>query len=144
MVSDTWYAEIESTIYTHLEYKLVLSGIAPFPNLNCTTSSQSETIENITDFPALYIHLLPPVEMGNDLHNEDVAAINATIELQIFSDKSESECRKIITAAIREMKKLHFNVAMFPDPQTADKRYFAIARFTRVIAAGDQDIVPQE
>lgn len=144
MVSETWYSEIESTIYTHLEYKLVLSGTAPFPNLNCTTSSQSETIENITDFPALYVHLLPPVEMGNDLCNVDVAAIRTTVELQAFSDKSESECRKIITAAIQEMKKLHFNVAMFPDPQTVDKRYYAIARFTRVIAAGDQDIVPQE
>ena len=144
MVSETWYSEIESTIYTHLEYRLSLSALAPFPGLNCTTSSQSETIENITDFPALYVHLLPAVEVGNDLYNVDVTAIRATIELQAFSDKSESECRKIITAAIQEMKKLHFNVVMLPDPQTVDKRYFAIARFTRIIAGGDQDIVLQE
>lgn len=144
MVSETWFSEIESTIYTDLEYKLALSVSAPFPNLNCTTSSQSETIENITDFPALYVHLLPPVEIGSDLYNDTIAALRVTIELQVFSDKSESECRKIMNAAILEMKRLHFNVTMFPDAQTVNKRYYAIARFNRVIGAADQDIVPTE
>lgn len=144
MVSETWFSEIESTIYTHLQYRLAGEYDAPFPNLNCTTSSQNESLENVSDFPTLYIHMLPPLEIGNDLTNEDVCAINATIELQVFSDKSESECRKIMSSAILEMKVLHFNVAMLPDPQTADKKYYAIARFNRVIASGDQDIVPQE
>ena len=45
---------------------------------------------------------------------------------------------------IKEIKKLHFNISMFPDPQTVDKKYFAIARFTRVIAGGDADIVSKE
>ena len=117
---------------------------APYPSLNCTTSSQNESVENIDDFPALYVHLLPPVELGNDLYNEVIAALRATVELQVFSDNSEDECRQIMNACIREMKKLHFNISMFPDPQTADKKYFAIARFTRIVAAGDADIVPQE
>lgn len=143
MISDVWYSEIESTLYTHLQYKLADMVGAPYPQLNCTTSSQSESIDNIDIFPTLYIHMLSPIEIGNDLRNEQVAAVNATIELQVFSDVSESECRKIITSAVQEMKSLHFNVAMFPDPQTADKKYFAIARFTRVIASGDQDIVPR-
>lgn len=144
MISDTWYSEIESTIFTLLQYVLVEKDDAPYPTLNCTTSSQNESLENVDDFPALYVHLLPPMEMGNDLHNEDVTAIRATLELQVFSDQSENECRQIMNACIREMKKLHFNISMFPDPQTADKKYFAIARFTRVIAGGDADIVPEE
>lgn len=144
MVSDTWYSDIESTIYTLLEYQLVDKSNAPYPKLNCTTSSRVESIDNISDFPTLYIHLLPPTETGNDLFNQDVVAIRATIELQVFSDKSESECRKIITSCIKEMKKLRFNVSLFPDPQTADKKYYAIARFNRIIASGDSEIVPQE
>lgn len=144
MISETWYSEIESTIFTLLQYVLVEKEGAPYPLLNCTTSSQNESLENVDDFPALYVHLLPPVEMGNDLCNEDITALRATVELQIFSDQSENECRKIMDACIREMKKLHFTIPMFPDPQTADKKYFAIARFSRVIAGGDAEIVPKE
>ncbi len=144
MVSETWFTEIESTIFTLLQYVLVEKVDAPYPTLNCTTSSQNESLENVDDFPALYVHLLPPVEMGQTLLNDDVTAIRATFEFQVFSDESESECRRIMDACIKEMKKLHFNIPMFPDPQTQDKKYFAIARFSRVIAGGDIDIVPQE
>lgn len=144
MISETWFSEIESTIFTLLQYVLVEKADAPYPTLNCTTSSQNESLENVDDFPALYVHLLPPIEMGNDLRNEVVAAINATVELQVFSDQSEKECREIMNACILEMKRLHFNINMFPDPQTVDKKYFAIARFNRVIASGDSDIVPKE
>ena len=144
MVSETWYSEIESTIFTLLQYVLVEKDGAPYPTLNCTTSSQNETLENVDDFPALYVHLLPLIELGNDLLNEDVNAVRATLELQVFSDDSERECREIMNVCIKEMKKLHFNISMFPDPQTQSKKYFAIARFTRVIGGGDSDIVPQD
>ena len=144
MISDTWYSEIESSVFTLLQYVLVEKVDAPYPTLNCTTSSENESLENVDDFPALYVHLLPPLEMGNDLFNEDVTALRVTVELETFSDNSEDECRKIMNACIREMKKLHFNVSMFPDPQTVDKKYFAIARFTRMVAGGDADIVPKE
>ena len=144
MISDTWYSEIESTIFTLLQYVLVEKEDAPYPTLNCTTSSQNETLENVDDFPALYVHVLPLLEMGNDLYNVDVSAVRATVELQVYSDTSENECRKIHNVCIAELKKLHFNVSMFPDPQTSDKKYFAVARFTRVIAGGDSEIVPEE
>lgn len=143
MISDTWFSEIESSIFTTLQYLISEKELAPFPDLNCTTSSQNESIDNIKDFPALYVHLLPPIEVGNTLDNMEVSAVRATVELQVFSNKSESECTKIMNACILEMKKLHFNVSMFPDPQTSNKKYYAIARFTRIIAGGDADIVQQ-
>lgn len=144
MISDVWFSQIESTIFTLLQYDLVEKDLAPFPSLNCTTSSENESLEDVNDFPALYVHMLPPQEVGNTLDNNDITALRTTIELQVFSNKSESECRKIMNACIMEMKKLHFNVSMFPDPQTSNKKYFAIARFTRIIAGGDAEIVPKE
>ena len=143
MASETWYSEIESTIFTLLQYVLAEKEDAPYPSLNCTTSSQNESLENVDDFPALYVHLLPSQEIGGTLLNEDVTAIRATFEIEVFSNQSETECREIMNVCIREMKKLHFDIPMFPDPQTQNKKYFAIARFTRVIAGGDSDIVPQ-
>lgn len=144
MISETWYSQIESTLLTTLQYYLVEKTDAPFPLLNCTTSSENDSLEGVSDFPTLYVHLLSPLEIGNDLTNESVNAIDATLELQVFSNQNESECREIMDACIIEMKKLHFNISMFPDPQTQDKKYFAIARFNRVIGSGDVDIVSTE
>ena len=142
-ISETWYSEIESTLLTTLEYKLVEKANAPFPNLTCTTSSENDSVDGIATFPTLYIHLLPLVEVGMDLTNESVNAVRATLELQVFSNRSEAECRKIMTRGLQEMKLLHFNVTSFPDYQTSNKRYFAIARCTRIIAGGDSEIVPR-
>lgn len=144
MVDEIWYSKIESYILTILKYELVQKLLAPFPNLTCTTSNQEESLEFVGDFPTMYVHMLPPYEEGRDLTNETVNGINCTFELVVYSDKSEKECRNIITAGIQQMKKLHFNVETFPDPRTSDKKYIAIARLNRVIASGDRELVLQD
>lgn len=143
MVDEKWYTRIESYILTTLKYELVQKLLAPYPKLKCTTSNQAESLEDVNDFPTLYVHMLTPYEVGRDLTNTTVNGLNCTFELQVFSDKSEKECRNIIADAIHEMKKLHFNVEMFPDPRTYDKKYTAIARVNRIIGGNDSEIVPQ-
>ena len=144
MVDETWYDKIESYILTILKYELVQKLLAPYPKLTCTTSNQGESLDLVNDFPTMYVHMLPPYEVGRDLTNDTVNGINCTFELVVYSDKSEKECRNIITAGIQQMKKLHFNVETFPDPRTSDKKYIAIARLNRVIASGDRELVPQD
>ena len=144
MVDETWYDKIESYILTILKYELVQKLSAPFPKLTCTTSNQEESLELVGDFPTMYVHMLPPYEVGRDLANVTVNGINCTFELTVYSDKSEKESRQIITAGIQQMKKLHFNVETFPDPRTSDKKYIAITRLNRVIASGDKELVPQD
>lgn len=144
MVDETWYDKIESYILTILKYELVQKLLAPYPKLTCTTSNQEESLDLVGDFPTMYVHMLPPYEVGRDLTNVTVNGINCTFELTVYSDKSEKECRQIITAGIQQMKKLHFNVETFPDPRTSDKKYIAITRLNRVIASGDRELVPQD
>lgn len=135
----TWFSTIESDIYNYFEDFLTVVSDAPFPNLNITVSNQNDSVEGVAVFPTLYVHMLPPIETGNDLTNNEVFALNVTFELQVFSENNEEECRKILTECIQLMKKLHFNVGMFPDPQTVNKKYLAIARFNRVLAKGELD-----
>ena len=143
MVDEIWYSKIESYILTILKYELVQKVSAPYPKLTCTTSNQEESLEYVGNFPTMYVHMLPPLEVGMDLTNETVNGVSCSFEIIIYSDKSENDCRNIITAGIRQMKKLHFNVETFPDPRTSDKKYIAIARFNRVIASGDKELIPQ-
>ena len=132
-MSDTWFADIESNILTTLSYMLADRQDAPFPNLVCTSANQNQ----LTAFPTLYIHELTPVETGNDLENQTINAVIETIEIQIWTNETEEECRRLMSAAIIEMKRMRFDCTAFPSIQTDNKIAFGIARFRRIIGSGD-------
>ena len=129
-----WYADIESTVFTLVQYNLKTRKDAPYPNLNCTTASSTDTPAK---FPTMYLHELTPLENGQDLENNEVNSILHSIEIKVFSNKSESEVRAIMACAIAEMKKLRYSVTLFPDPTTDNQISSAVARFRRTIAKGD-------
>lgn len=133
-MASTWYSQIESSIFTYLQYMMKNKPNAPYSRLNCTTKSQST---KPSEFPTLYIHNLNPVEMAQDLENDEVNALLSTIEIQVFSNVSEKEANDIMTTAISLMKKNRWNVTMFPDPQTSDKISYAIARFRKLVTESD-------
>ena len=134
MVNDNWFAEIESKVFTTISYMLSERKDAPFPKLKCTTVSQNE----ITYFPTLYLHELQPVEAGMDLTNKTVNAVLSTIEIQVWTNTKELDCKNILTAAILEMKKMGFNVTMFPSITTDSKIRWGVARFRRMIGSCDE------
>lgn len=133
-MANEWYSQIESTILTIVQYELQGKINAPYPNLNCTTKNQ---YSKPSIFPTLYLHMLNPLEEAQDLENDEVNAILATIELQVYSNKSEVEANKIMTKAISVMKSLHWNITMFPDPTTNDNVSTAIARVRKLVTELD-------
>ena len=133
-MNEIWYSQIESYVLTEVSYYLKDRENAPYPGLNCTTKSQSVTP---SEFPTLYLHMLTPVEMSQDLENDCVNSVLATIEIVVYSNISEKESSKIIADAINVMKKSHWNITMFPDPQTVDKVSSSVARFRRLVTEND-------
>lgn len=130
---DDWYSKIEEYVFTQMDYMLTTRTDAPYPNLTCTTANQN----SMTVFPTLYLHELTPVETGNDLKNESINAVIETIEIQVWTNETEEDCRKILTAAIGEMKRMRFDVTGFPDVHTDNKIALGVARFRRIIGSGD-------
>ena len=128
-----WFANIEESVLTQLDYMLAQRTDAPYPNLVVTSANQNQ----VTAFPTLYIHELSPVEAGNDLNNQTINAVLETIEIQIWTNETEAECRQLMSAAILEMKRMRFNCTAFPNIQTDNKIAFGIARFRRMIGSGD-------
>jgi hypothetical protein len=128
-MSEDWFYKIEANVVTQVEYMLSKK----YPTLKCTTVSQND----ITHFPTLYLHELQPVEAGMDLTNESVNAVLSTIEIQVWTNTTELDCKNILAAAILEMKRLGFNVTMFPSITTNSKIRWGVARFRRMIGNGD-------
>lgn len=130
---DNWFSQIEETILTQLDYMLAQRQDAPFPNLVCTSANQNQ----LTAFPTMYVHELEPAETGNDLENQTINAVIETIEIQCWTNETEAECRRLMSAVILEMKRMRFTCTAFPNIQTDNKIAFGIARFRRIIGSGD-------
>ena len=128
-MEDKWFLKVLPNVFTQVEYMLAKK----YPKLNCTTKSES----TITRFPTLYLHELQPIEEGQDLVNDGVTAVLTTMEIQVWSNINETECKEILTDAILEMKRFGFSVTMFPSVQTDNKIAWGAVRFRRMIGAGD-------
>lgn len=138
MASESWFSQIESTVFTVVQAKVSKK----IKNIYYTTKNETwmnESESTSGKFPTLYLHELNPAEIGQDLAGRTINAVLSTIEIQVYTNTSENECRKICTEAILAMKSLGYSVTLFPDPSTKTKVSTAVMRFRRKIGSGDID-----
>lgn len=134
-MSDTWFSGIESRVFTQLEYMLVKA----FPKLkgNCRTTSETMTPAK---FPTLYLHETQE-EIGQDLTNETVNAVISTVYVRVWTNTTEKECKDILNAATKELKRFHYNVKNLPTPSFSDKIAYGEIMARRVVGDSDADII---
>ena len=125
--------EIESKVFTRVQYYLTKNP-GKFPKVNCTTKNENATP---TTFPTMYLHELPSVEMGATLDGTDINAVLSTIEVQVYVNTTEQDCKKIMSAVVTEMKNMGYNTTAFPIVTTTKNISTGIARFRRMIGLND-------
>lgn len=130
-MNNNWYLQIQSKVFTQVEYMM----LKKYPKINCTTRNQNGLP---SQFPTLFLHELAPVEAGMDLTNETVNAVLSTIEIQVWTNTTENDCRQIIADAISQMKLLNYNVIALPLVKQTDKVYWGVARCRRMVGNGDK------
>ncbi len=128
---DSWYMQIQNKVFTQIQYMMQKK----YPNLKCTTRNENGLP---AEFPTLFLHELAPVELGQDLTNETVNAILATIEIQVWTNTTEDDCRSIIADALNQMKLLQFNVPEMPLVEVSDRISWGVIRCKRMIGNGDE------
>lgn len=133
-MDELWFTQLESKVFSQIEYMLKSRADAPFPDLKCTTVSQTAMPAH---FPTMYIHELEPVERGQDLNNTTVNAVLHTVEIQVWTNKGQSNCKGILAKAIHELKRLRYNIIMFPKVSTNNGISWGAIRARRMVGAGD-------
>lgn len=128
-----WYMQIQSKVFTQVQYMMKKK----YPTLQCTTKNENGLPAS---FPTMFLHELEPIESGQDLTNESVNAVLSTIEIQVWTNTTEAECRKIISEAVTQMKALQFNIIAMPVVQINDKIAWGTIRCRRMIGNGDKII----
>ena len=111
-------------------------------------TAESGTCPNITStnsdsppgFPAILVDQIDNPDVAEDLENSE-NAVESTIEIQAYSNKSLTESRKIINIACDAMRQMGYRRRMGPKQVTnaGDGKIFRmVARFSRVIGAGEE------
>lgn len=130
-MDNTWYMQIQSKVFTQIQYMMKKK----YANLKCTTKNENGMP---AEFPTLYLHELEPIERGQDLTNETVNAVLSTVEIQVWTNTTEDDCRKIMAEAVDQMKKLQFNIIAMPVIKTNDKISWGVMRGRRMVGNGDK------
>ena len=112
--------------------KIAESGICS--NITSTNSDKPPGL------PALLIDQIDNPDAAEDLENSE-NAVESTVEIQTYSNKSLTESRKIINIACDAMRQMGYRRMMGPKQVTNagnSKIFRMVARFSRVIGSGDE------
>ena len=133
---NAWAFELESIIFTIVKKELLERLKETFPSIKITDKGQ--TVSK-ADFPTVYIHELPGVEMGADVFGTDINAVMETFQVDVTTNTSKSDSREIIVNAIDVFKQLRFQIVSMPEfDDDDDETYRFTARLRRVIGANDK------
>ena len=111
-------------------------------------SEETGTCNNVTSansdspplFPCIMVDQIDNPDVAEDLENSE-NAVESTIEIQAYSNKSLTESRKIINIACDAMRQMGYRRRMGPKQVTNagnSKIFRMVARFTRVVGSGEE------
>lgn len=130
-MDNNWYMQIQSKVLTQVEYMMKKK----YPKLVCTTKNENG---QPAKFPTLFLHELQSIEQGQDLTNETVNAVLSTIEIQVWTNTTETDCRNIIADAVNQMKLLQYNITGMPIVEVNDKIAWGVVRCRRMVGNADK------
>ena len=130
-----WTDDIPKQVISRLKYDSEMQKLQEkYPDFTLTTSAVSSTNPK---FPTLLLQQLESPEVGQDLDNTTINAINAGFQIDVVdNEKSRARVNTIMEEVKRIMKSMRFNLRYAPDMDTNDEKR-SILRATRIIGSGD-------
>jgi hypothetical protein len=138
-MDNLWFSKVFNLVYTKVKAQMEanLSAI----QFNFTSGGVNDTP---SVFPTVYIAELPGYEIGRDIDNRDINAIEENIRIYVYSNKGQTQCKKIMMEAVLQMKALRFNITSMPLYSQNGNVVNAVATFSRVVGRGDTDMVIEQ
>lgn len=125
--------QMESIITTQLQARVPKLLNNAFPNISFT----NEISDNTPSFPNVYIHELEPIEVGNSLLNQTIHAIRDTIQIDVTTNTTKADARRVSMACVNAIKMLEYSVTMLPVYTKQNNIHRFIIRAYRIVGSGD-------
>lgn len=130
-----WATDLESTIVALVKAKTLTQLQKKYPKIKITDEGEST---GTAIFPTVYIHLLPAAEQGQTLEGQTINAMLATFQVDVTTNASKADCRKVMTTIAEVFKTMRFSGTQMPEFSINNKVHKSTARFRRMIAANDR------
>lgn len=134
MSDNQWAYDLGQVIYSIVKKKATEQLSGKYPNLYITNEDKSTQAPS---FPTVYVKELTPVEVGQTLDGQSINGLRETIQIEVTSNKSRSEVRKVMSVVMDIMKNMRFQGTSLPEPQSDGEIYRSVARLSRVVGALD-------
>lgn len=132
----SWVYDTEDLIFSKVKALCIAKLKKKYPKINVTTDGQSN---EDAKFPTVYVQFLGSQEVGKDLSNETINAINILIQVDIEVSKAQGlvVAREVIDVVTTAFKGMHFNTTMPTVNFDSEGINRYVMRFDRLIGNGD-------
>lgn len=133
-MDNMWAYDIEMSVYSIVKAIAKPKLIEKYPKIYFTQKSKSTKTPT---FPTVYIHLLSATEEGKTIDGQSINALSVTFQVDVITNKDESEARYVMSVVSEVFKKLRFGIKGFPSLEFGDTNK-STARFQRIIGANEK------
>lgn len=97
----------------------------------------STDIDTFAIFPTIKVKIVAWGERGQDLSGLDINAVEPTVQVDVFTNKSASEAENITYLAINALKEMRFHISSMPIATKEGDVFRSTIRAKRVVGGGD-------
>ena len=139
MADNSYFFEIEPKILSRIKREFPQKLLDKYPHIKFSTDSQNDT----TSYPFVYIHELSPVEVSRDLEGGNINGSLYTLQIEVADntnnvsggENGKAICKRVMRNVLNTLKDMNFDIKYLEffdgDPNTG------IARVRRVIGNDD-------
>lgn len=132
-----WYMMIPLMVFTRLKqnFSQTIKDTYKMTDSNFSTvgSSKAPAV-----FPFVYVNALPASEQGRDLQGTSVNGALFTFQVDVYSNKTQNEARKVMSEVTKVMKTMGFEIVSMPSFESTQDVHRMTARFRRMFGANDK------
>lgn len=131
-----WYIMIPLMVFTKLKqnFSQTIKETYKMTDKNFSTVGSSDTP---AVFPFVYFNALPATEQGRDLQGTSVNGALFGFQIDVYSNKTQNEARKVMSEITKVMKTMGFEINSMPSFEDTKDVHRMTARFRRSFDKGD-------
>ena len=132
-----WYMKIPLMVFTKLKqnFSQTIKDTYKMTDKNFSTVGSSDTP---AVFPFVYVQTLPATEQGRDLQGTSVNGALFAYQVDVYSNKTQSEARNVMSVITKNMKTMGFEIVSMPSFENTKDVHRMTARFRRIMGANDK------
>ena len=131
-----WYMKIPLMVFTKIKqnFSQTIKDTYSMTDKNFSTVG---SIDTPAVFPFVYVNALPASEQGRDLQGTSVNGALFGFQIDVYSNKTQTDARKVMSEITRIMKTMGFEINSMPSFESTQDVHRMTARFRRMFGAND-------